>query len=86
MVQKEVEREEPEEEPDAQNGNVDRVYVCTYRPHFSVLFIKRSSSLHVSSFPRLFYQQTFRNEASPHLSSWSFRKPADNQHKSRRAL
>lgn len=34
----------------------------------------------------LFYQQTFRNEASLHLSSWSFREPADNQHKSRRAL
>lgn len=31
MDQKGVERREPEEEPDAQNGNVDRVYVRTDR-------------------------------------------------------
>lgn len=82
MGQKEeIEGEEPDEEPDAQN--VDGVYVCTNR-------ISSSSSSALSAvshlLPTFFYRQTFRNEASPRLSSRSFREPADNQHKSRRAL
>jgi hypothetical protein len=66
------------EEPDAQNGNV-RTYVYPGRR-----ISASSSSSALSS--RLFYRQTFRNEASPRLSSWSFREPTDNQHKSRRVL
>lgn len=75
-----MEREEPGGEPDVQNGNVDRAYVCTDR-----ISASSSSSVHrqVSSPPRLFYRQTFRNETSLRLSSRSFREPADNQHKSR---